>query len=224
METAKSIGRTIALLLLAQMAAYWVVQGVLLGPVFSAPGFLENAAAHPTRMGLAALIGLAPGALSVAIAITALPLIRRYSGAMAYWFLALTVVAFALAAVESTTVLSLLSLSQAYAAASPADADLFQSLRGVVAASRNWTHYTGLIVAAGVAFTLYGVLYRFALIPRVLAAFGVLAALSQMISVALPLFGHKVIFLMIYPLALCHLALMYWLLAKGFAEQRETPA
>jgi hypothetical protein len=47
-----------------------------------------------------------------------------------------------------------------------------------------------------------------------------LAALSQLIAVAMPLFGHSVVFPMIYPLGLSHLALVLWLLAKGFAERQ----
>jgi hypothetical protein len=112
----------------------------------------------------------------------------------------------------------MLSLSQAYAKADAADAHMFQTLRAVVAAPRNWAHYTGLIFSGSVAFTLYSTLYRFRLVPCALAAFGTLAALSQLIAVARPLFGHSVVFPMIYPLAVSHLALVLWLLAKGFAE------
>ncbi len=222
METSKSAARMIGVLLLAQMIAYWVVNAVLMQPVFAAPGFLENAATRPTQFGMAVLIGLASGALSVGIAITALPVFRRYSEAMAYWFLALAVTGFSLVAVEHINLMSMLSLSQAYASADAADSDLFQTLRVVVASARNWAHYTGLIVAGSVALMLYSALYRFALVPRVLAAFGLIAALLQMTAVAMPLFGHRVVFLMIYPLGLSHLALAVWLLAKGFAERQQS--
>lgn len=222
MGAAKSAGRIIAVLLLTQMAAYWVMNDVLLRPVFAAPGFLENAAARSTQMGLAALLGLVTGLLSVGIAITALPVFRRYSDATAYGFLALAVASFSVTAVEQINLMSMLSLSQAYAGADAANNELFQTLRGMGAASRNWAHFIGLIVAGSVAFVLYNALYRFALIPRVLAAFGMLAALSQIIAVAMPLFGQRVVFVMIYPLGLSHLALVLWLMAKGFAEHQQS--
>ena len=48
-----------------------------------------------------------------------------------------------------------------------------------------------------------------------LAGFGMLAALSQMIAVAKPLFGGWVMFPMLAPLGVAQLLLIGWLLWKG---------
>jgi hypothetical protein len=72
-----------------------------------------------------------------------------------------------------------------------------------------------LLVGGGVLLLMYAALYRFHLMPRWLAGFGVLAALSQMIAVAKPVYGGWVIFPMLAPLLLAHLALVVWLLWKG---------
>lgn len=224
MESVK-LGRTVGALLLVQMVTGVLVNFVWLGPVFEAPGFLIHAAAHPLNVGLSASVGLAAGALSIAIAILAWPLFRRHSLALASWLLVLSAVGLSLAAVESATVLSLLSLSQAYASAEAANADLFQALRGVVAAARNWAHYIHLIIGGGTVFVFYLLLLRSALVPRLLAGFGIVAALLQMAAVAMPLFGRDVVFALIMPLGLAHLALSAWLLAKGFAgRERATDA
>jgi hypothetical protein len=138
---------------------------------------------------------------------------------MAYWLLALAIVGLAVAAVENVGVLSMLSLSQAYAKAVGANADLFNTLSIVVTSPRNWAHYTGLIVSGCVAFVLYSALFRFALVSRVLAGFGILAALLEIIAVAMPIFGQRIIFPMIAPLGLAHLSLAIWLIAKGFADR-----
>lgn len=222
MESVK-LGRAVGALLLVQIVTGLLVNFVWLGPVFEAPGFLANAAAHPLNVGLSASIGLAAGALSIAIAIMAWPLFRRHSPALALWLLVLSAVGLSLAAVESATVLSMLSLSQAYASAETVDADLFQALRGVVASARNWAHYIHLIIGGGAVLVLHLLLLRSALVPRLLAAFGVAAALLQMAAVAMPLFGRDVVFGLLMPLGLAHIALSAWLLAKGFAE-REPPA
>jgi hypothetical protein len=50
--TTKGAGRAIGVMFLAQMSAAFVVNFVWLAKVFSAPGFLVNAAAHPFLMGL----------------------------------------------------------------------------------------------------------------------------------------------------------------------------
>jgi hypothetical protein len=52
---------------------------------------------------------------------------------MALWFVALAAVSLSLAAVENMSVMSMLSLSEAYAKASAVERDQFQALRVVVA-------------------------------------------------------------------------------------------
>jgi hypothetical protein len=223
-ERYRRAGRTIGILLLAQMVIGPTVNFALLGPAFAAPGFLVNAAAHPLQMSIAALLGPVLGALSLGIAIAAFPILRRSSHAPALWLLALAIASFALTAVESSTLLSLLSLSQAYSAADAAQADLFQTLRTVVASARNWMHYMGLIVTGSMIFALYGALLRLALVPKVLAAFGAGSALLQIIAVTMPLFGHRIEFALLLPLGLSHLALAGWLLTRGFGERARAPA
>jgi hypothetical protein len=208
--------RIIAFLLLAQMAGGALVNFVLTAPLFGAPGFLVNAAAHPLQLGLSVLLGLVIGAFSLGIAIAAFPIFRQYSQAMALWLVALAAVSLSVSIVENISVMSMLSLSEAYTKASGAERELFQALRVVVASSRNWAHYIGLIVAGSTLFVLYAVLYRFALVPRALAAFGLAAVVLQLIAVAMPLFGFAIVFLMLAPLGVSQLALAIWLIVKGF--------
>ena len=139
-NTTRSVGRIVGILLLAQIIGGVLVNFVIMGPVFAEPGFMENAAGHPYRVGLSVLTGLATGVLSIAIAITLFPVFRQFGQAMAMWFFALSVVGFSVAAVENISVMSLLSLSEAYSTADPADGDLFPYLRVVVASARNWAH------------------------------------------------------------------------------------
>jgi Domain of unknown function (DUF4386) len=218
MRDAKSVGRIVGMLLLVQMAAAPTVNFVLLRPLTTPTGFLANAAGSSFQISLAVLLSFVTGALTLGIAITTFPLFRQYSYRMALWLLALSVAGFSLLAVENATVLSMLSLSQEYAKAGAADAGLFQALGAAVSSARRWAHYTNLFVAGGMVFVFYGVLYRFRLIPRALAAFGLLAGVLQLIAVALPFFGYRIVFLMLMPLGLSHLALLIWLLVKGFDE------
>lgn len=212
------LGRSVGLLLLMNMVASVVVNFVWLAPVFKEPGFLVNAAAHPIHMGLSACVGLAAGALFIAIAILAWPLFRRYTPMLTMWLLVLSAISLSLAALESAGVLSLLSLSQAYAKAETANADTFEIVRGVVASARNWAHYIHLIIGGSAVFVLFLLLNRSALVPRLLSGFGMLAALLQMTVLTAPLFGGAVAFNLLLPLGLAHLATTAWLLAKGFVE------
>jgi hypothetical protein len=218
MTTAKSAGRVAGVLLIVQMTAGYVTNFVLLEPATAPPGFLVNAASHATQVGGAAMLGIVAGAISLAIAITVLPILRRLSERMAFTFLALSTAALALSVVENAKVMSMLSLSQAYAA-SGADAASFAGLRGVVAAARNWAHFSQLIVGGSTFVALFAALYRFALIPRVLAGFAVIGAALQMVTVARPFFGGQVIFPLLAPAGIAFLLAALWLIVKGFAER-----
>ncbi len=219
MTTARSVGRTAGMLMLAQGIGGILTNFVLLQPALNPPGFLVNAAPHALRVGISVLLGLVTGALAAAIAITVFPVFRRLSERMALWFLALGIAALSLAVVENGTVMSLLSLSKAYAASNGADLASFEGVRGVVAASRNWAHYTHLVVGGSTLLVFYAALYRFALVPRAFAAFGLVAVALQLATVSLPFFGVQVVLLLLAPLGFANLALAVWLVTKGFADR-----
>lgn len=221
MRTSKRIGRIVGGLVIVQMVGGALTNFVLLQPVIAPPGFLVNAAAHSLRVGICALLGIVIGAVSTGIAITALPLFRGYSETAALWFLALAIAGLSLAVVENSAVMSMLSFSQAYAKADPSDAALFESMRVLGASSRNWAHYTHLVVGGATYLVFYATVFRFALIPRALAAFGIAAVALQMIAVSMPLLGQPIVMTMILPMGLAHLALALWLAVKGFEETRQ---
>ncbi len=219
MTTASNTGRIAGALIIAQGIGGFVTNFVLLQPAIDPPGFLVNAAPHALRVGAAALLGILVGALALGIAITLLPVLRKFSERIALLFVALGGVALSLAAVESGTAMSLLSLSKAYAA-SGADPASFEGLRGIVGASRNWAHFTHLLIDGLALLTFYAALYRFALVPRAIAAFGLLAVVLQITTISRPFFGAQVLFYLLAPLGIANLAVALWLMIKGFAEKR----
>lgn len=218
MRSAKRIGQIVGLLILVQVVGGPFMYFVLLRPITTPPGFLENAAGSSLQLSLAVVLSFVTGALSIGIAIAAWPVFRKYGSTMVLWFLSLSVVSLSLVAVESATVMSMLSLSQEYAAADAANAEVFEALGVVVRSARNWVHVANLLVGGGMVFVLYSILYRFALIPRALAAFGLAAVMLHITAVTMVFFGHRVLLLMI-PLALSYLAVALWLMAKGFEER-----
>jgi hypothetical protein len=79
---------------------------------------------------------------------------------------------------------------------------------------RNWAHVVQLLAGGGMLLAMYVSLFRLRLLPRWLAGFGVLAALSQMIAVAKPLYGGWVFFPMLAPLGVANLLTIGWLFWK----------
>jgi hypothetical protein len=224
MTSARSVGRIIGVLVLAHLAAGLIVPYVLLQPLTAPPaGFLETAAAMPYRVRLNVLVLFVGGAIPVGIAVALWPIARRFGHALGLWLLTLAAVNLSLQLVENGHWLSMLSLSQAYAEASPADAALFQSLGGVVRAAWKWEHYAHIFTVVAWLFVLYALLHRYALVPRLLAAAGLLTAILQFVGITLPVFldyHMPVPALFGMPLGVANLALASWLMAKGFEEPR----
>ncbi len=219
MEAASRAGRIIGVLIIMQMVGSGIVNFVLEPRLLGAPEFLVNAASHSRQIGLAVLLGLVTEALWVGIAITAFPIFCQRTRRMALWFVALTVVSLAVAVAENVGVMSMVSLSEAYTKASAVEREQLETVRVIVASARDWPHFMGRIFVGGAIFVFYAVLYRFALIPRAVAGFGLIAAVLMVTAIAMPLFGHEVVFPMLAPMGLSQLILAVWLMTKGFRDQ-----
>ncbi|MBP6310522.1 MAG: DUF4386 domain-containing protein [Arenimonas sp.] len=216
-------GRIIGALLLLQVAVGILLNFVFTAPLFGEPGFLINAAPHATQIAQSVLLSIAMGLVSLTIACMLYPLFKTYSQPLAMFYFALVTAGFALTVAENISMMSMLSLSKAYAEYGATQESLYQGLRIVVKETRNWTHYLSLIVSGVTIFTFYLTTLRFKLIPRALSAFGLLACMSQLIAIAMPLFGQGVDFRLIAPLGICEIVLGLWLIAKGF-KHAESPA
>lgn len=219
MTSAKTIGRTFGVLLLLQAVIGSTVNFGLLGTAITGPpGFLTNAAANSTQMSLAALLMILSGFISIGLSTTAWPIFRRYSSRAALAYVAISGAGLAVAAVESAAIMSMLSLSQEYTKTAAPDASQFEITGTVVRYARYWAHYTHLLIGSGMLFLVYSTLFRFGLVPRVLAGIGLASILLQMTGLALPFFGNRVNFYLLAPMGFCHLALSIWLVAKGFRD------
>jgi Domain of unknown function (DUF4386) len=221
METVRHAGRIIGVALIVQMAGSALVNFGLEAPLFEPPGFLVSAASHSLQIGVAALTGLLIESLWVAIAVIMYPIFYQRSRTIALGLFALTVVTLAVAVVENAGVMSMVSLSEAYAKASVVEREHLEAVRVAVASARNWAHYMGRLMDGVAAFAFYVGLYRLELVPRVIAVFGLVTVPMMVSGIVMPFFGHAVVFPLLAPLGFSQLALAVWLLAKGLRDQRE---
>jgi hypothetical protein len=224
MTSAKHAGRVVGILLLIHLAIGLIVPYVLLRPLTTPPaGFLEAAERMSVQVRLNVLLLFLGGALSVGISMTAWPVVRERSYRLGLWLLALSVVNFTLQIIENSHWMSMLSVSQAYAEAGTAHAERFQSLAVAVRSAWKWGHYSHILIVVGWLFTLYCVLFRCAIVPRALAAIGMVTSVLHFIGITLPAFGGyrmpmPTLFGM--PLGVANLMLAAWLMAKGLKEQQ----
>ncbi len=219
-RSAKSVGRVIGVLLLWQMAAGLTLPFILLDrSVGWGPDFLAAAAERSFQVRAAVLIAFVGAALTVSLAIAALPVFRRYSVATALGFLTVCAISSTLDAVHNASVMSMLSLSRRYLEAGAADAGLYQAVAAAVHAARGWAHYTQLVAVGAWMFVFYSSLWRFRLVPRALASLGLIGILLQFVGVTLPVFaGYSQEERLAMPLGVIQLAVAIWLMAKGFDE------
>ena len=219
MDSARSAGRVIGILLLVQAVIGSTVNFVLLAPEFTgASTFLTNAAPNATRLSIAALLLLVAGVVSITITTTAFPIFRRGSERLAMAYFGMGVAGIALAAVEGAAIMSMLTLSKQHVEAPATDARLFEVLGGVVRYGRYWAHYTNLLIGSFTVFLFYVALFRFSLVPRLLAGIGLITVLVQMTGLTMPFFGDRVNFYLLTPMGIVFLILAVWLIVRGFND------
>jgi hypothetical protein len=112
----------------------------------------------------------------------------------------------------------MLSLSQEYVKADPSAAGLFHAPATLIRSVRNSAHYMNLLVSGGSLLVLYTVLFRFALIPRALSALGLATVALLIAGAVIPLLGHRTVMQIFMPMGLSQLALVLWLIARGFKD------
>ena len=218
MEPSSPSGRTVGVLLLTQLAGL-IVPFVMLLPLTPA-GFLETAAASSVQLKAAIALLLLNGALTIGISLVLWPLLRRYSEAGALLLIVASASMFILQAVDNAHLLSMLSLSQQYAQ-DGGHGEFLAATAAAVRSTRRWVHYATLCCIDAWLMALYVVLYRFALVPRALALFGAATVVLHFTGMILPFYlGYPGVTVMGASMAVSQLALVIWLMTKGFRSTR----
>jgi len=229
MRAPKSVGRITGILLLVHLITGLTTPYIILRPLNTPLTFAANEPSNSFRVRLSVMLLFVGGAVTIAIAVAAWPVLRQYSYGIALWVLALAVANFSLQCVENAAWMSMFTLSQDYVRAAPADAGVYNLLGAVVRSAWKWVHYTHLLIMVSWMFMLFVALWRLALVPRVIAALGVVATLMQISGITLPQFLNypsPSMFAMGLPLGVIYLTLSVWLMVKGFNEragQQERP-
>lgn len=220
MRSAPGIGRYVGLLLLVQLAGL-IVPFVLLLPLTRGPvSYLAHAAGAAAQIKLAVVLLLANCALSIGISIAVFRVIREHSEALALGLVAVGVIMFLLQAVDNVHVLSMLSLSQQYTRTGGGAAP-FQALAEAMGATRRWAHLSELLAIDAWFFLFFGILFRYSLVPRAVAAFALGTVLLHFTGVPARMFlGLGPVTPMAASMALGEIAVGGWLLVKGWTGGR----
>jgi len=200
-----------------------VVPFVLLLPIVTPPGaYLADAAASATRIRAGVLLLVVNGAVTVAISIAVRPALRRASEALALWLVVLGALMLGVQMLDNVQILSMLSLSQAHAAAG-AGADSLRDVATAIGTTRRWTHLSELLVIDAWILVFYLGLSSAGALPRLLSVFGLLTVAAHFTAIPLPGFlGLRALVEAGMPMALSHVATAGWLAAKGLGPRSGT--
>ena len=227
MKSAKTTGRNIGILLLLHLITGLMVPYMLLQQLTRPLTFGAINSVNGFQIRLAIMMLFVGGALTIVIAITAMPLFRKYSYAMALWLFGLAIANFALQGGEIAGYMSMFTFSQNYASAGAAELGIYELVGATVRSAWKWIHYTHLLVVVSWMFSLGLLLWKSALVPRVFAILLLITTLLQITGITLPQFlayQSPNQMLMGVPLAFAYLGLSVWLMIKGFRTEEEATA
>lgn len=213
-----TIGRTVGILLLLQLIAALTLPFILSKPItLGSPAFLTAVTEHSFQIRSAVLLSFIGSALTVYLGITAFQVFRFHSKSVALLFLVVCAVSCTLDIVQAGTIMSMLSISNDFYNSGTSNSELYQVIGKVVASARRSAHTTQLLAIGAWMFVFYISLFRFNLIPRVLAVIGIIGVALQFTGVTLMmLLGYPLIGQMAMPLLPIQITVAVWLIIKGF--------
>jgi hypothetical protein len=193
---------------------------VLLLPIVTPPGASLAESAALIRAGV--LLLAANGAVTIGISIAAWPAFRRASEGLSLWLIVLGALMLGVQMVDNIHILSMLSLSEAHAAAGGVG-DSLREVATAIGATRRWAHLSELLVIDAWILVYYLGLIRIGALPPLLSAFGLLTVAAHFVAIPLPgLLGLRAVVEAGMPMALSHLATAGWLVAKGLGPRPST--
>ena len=233
----RKIGRLVGWLFIATFvtgigARLLFVDG--LGASWEDMRFIPGAGSE-TSMHLGAILEFGVIATNIATAIVLYPLVKRLSETVALGYVAARIMESAFILVGLMSIISVVSVSDALAGASGAEATSFAAQGSSLVSTYEWAFLfgPGLVVGFGNGLMLGYLMYRSGLVPRRMAMLGLIGGPMLIASFVLILFGvyengSGPAFLMAVPEIAWEASFGIYLAVKGFKSTRtislDTPA
>lgn len=216
-DSGRTYGRLIGALFLAGFVTYGA-GFALVTSIVNTPDILSRVSAQQTTLILGAFLMLLTTAVDIGKAVLFFPLLEKFGKRTALTYLAAMIFEVTLMAVGALFLLSLIPMSDQVQSGEMA-ADLGRSL-GALAVDANTMAYQ--IAQAALAFGavfLCVLLYRTRLVPRFLAAWGVVGYVIHFAGASAEIFGSHVSLVLLIPGGLFEVTFGVWLLVKGLGTK-----
>ena len=199
--------------------------GIFLGsayyaPILDEPDYLSQIYPNKSQLIVGMLIELINDVAVIGIPIMLFPILKKYSERLALGYFGFRLVESMVLIFSKTSLLSLITLSQAYIAAGSPESSYFQTFGAVALAERDWASQIQVVFFALSALIFYYVLYQTKLLPRWLSIWGFIAVASLIAANVLPVpdltQGFNPAQLLFMPIFLSEILVAIWLIVKGF--------
>jgi hypothetical protein len=198
-----------------------ILSFLFLGPV-TAPNYLVSVSENAGLVGTGALLLLIGGACASGIAISLYPVLKKFNAGLALGAVGFRISEGVLRFVAVCAYLLLITLSQQFVKAGAPDSSYFQTLGELVYAGNRWVGSIGSLLAFSIGALLYYIIfYRTKLVPRWISVWGLVAAITSIVSCVLatvgliPVMGTEKLILTV-PMLPQEMVLAVWLIVKGF--------
>jgi len=196
---------------------------LLYGPLLDHPSYVLGGG-HDTQITFGALLEILTAICNIGTAVALYPLAKRYSPRLALGYVASRVLESTIIVAGIVSVLSVLTLRQQFAGA---DAGAFVIAGHTLVAFHDWTFLLGPGFCAGIGngLLLGFLMYRSGLLPRRVAALGLVGGSLAVVAATGALFGvyerqSAPQMLLTFPEMVWEITFAVYLIAKGFASPR----
>lgn len=188
----------------------------LLESILNAPDYLLHVYSNRTQVVVGVLLEFIDAAAVAAIGIMLFPVLRKQNEAIALGYVGTRIIECLLLLVAGISSLSLIALSQGYVQAGAADAPYLQVLGSLVVAQSGLAFEIAMIALGLGSMPFCYLLYRIKLIPRWMAALGLVGYAALFAGGCVKLFGPDLQMIHYLPGGLFELIFPIWLIVKGF--------
>jgi hypothetical protein len=181
------------------------------------PDYLVAVSANERQVIIGVLLELTWALSVVGIIVTLFPILKKQHETLAMGFSGLRFMEAISNIIHSLILLTLLTLSQEYAAAGMPGDSYFQTAGTLFLAVRDWTFLIGSgLVWSLSALILNLLLYQTKLIPRWLSGWGLVGAALSFAAYMLQFFGFNPTEFLFLPIGVQEMIFAVWLIVKGF--------
>lgn len=203
-----------------------IIAVVLYQPILSEQWYMTVENGFQTKVLIGVLNDFLLVVTAIGTAVMLFPYIRRWNEHIALGYLCFRFMEAVFISIGLVSILSLLHLSINYEAESLLNEENLFAIGLMLQAFHRWTSMLGPNLMLGLNTIMYSyLLFRTGLVPKSLALFGMVTAVSVFIAGLLEMFGVIEPFstikgLIALPVGVYEISLAIWLIIKGFHKQR----